>query len=310
MDWLGGFFIFQLRGPDFLALYAAAAAATLLLAFLAPRRSDPTRGRSPPLTPKAPDAVEIAYLAGGVDAVIRTLLFDLRQRDLVEVGADDRLAPTGAQGRVDERQRSLMRAIAQRPTISRLFRDKALRAEIESGCAAPRARLLSEDLLRPAAVERAARVALVLGSIVLIGLAGVKIAVALSTGHSNIAFLAMMAIMAEVTLIVLARRALRGVASARGRAYLEAVKTAYDGRLAEAVRKANASGAGARAFDGGSLFLVALFGFAALKDTPYAAFAERFAAGSSDSSSSCGSSGGDGGGDGGGGCGGCGGGGD
>ncbi len=90
---MAGFSILGLSGPAFLGVYAGVAALTLLMAHLFIRASDPTRDLSPPKVPSEPDAIMLAYLAGGVGNVIRTLLFDLRQRGYVGVGADKRLEP-------------------------------------------------------------------------------------------------------------------------------------------------------------------------------------------------------------------------
>jgi uncharacterized protein (TIGR04222 family) len=311
---MAGFSILGLSGPAFLGVYAGVAALTLLMAHLFIRSSDPTRDLSPPKVPSEPDAITLAYLAGGVGNVIRTLLFDLRQRGYVGVGADKRLEPAAGpqSGRVlDARPARVLAALRTRPTPAELFDDWTLAADLERLCAPERRRLVEQDLLAPPEVERTAQATLIVGSAVLLGLAGVKFVVALSGGHQNVIFLLLLAAVVEALLWGMVSRARKRIASARGTAYLAAIKRAYGRRLSERIVKAGGSRpAGATAFDAGSLFLVSVFGYEALKGAVEPEFMSLFKKSSSDSSGSCGSSSSCGSGDSGGGCGGCGGGGD
>ncbi|MBG0808550.1 TIGR04222 domain-containing membrane protein [Methylosinus sp. H3A] len=311
---MAGFSILGLSGPAFLGVYAGAVAVTLLLAHLFIRASDPTRGLRPPKVPSEPDAIALAYLSGGVNNVIRTLLFDLRQRGYVGIGADGRLEPAAGppSGRVlDARPARVLAALQARPTPEELFADWTLAADLERLCAPERRRLAEEDLLAPVEVERVARATLIAGSLVLLGLAVVKLLLAVASGRENVIFLIFLAIVAEALLWQVVSRAHKRIASARGAAYLAAIKRAYGRRLSEQLGKAGGScSAGATAFDAGSLFLVSVFGYEALKGALEPEFMGLFKKSASDSSGSCGSSSSCSGGDGGGGCGGCGGGGD
>lgn len=309
---MAGFSILGLPGPEFLALYAGVAGVTLGLSFLFIRAADPTRDMARLKVPSEPDAIALAYLSGGVNNVIRTLLFDLRQQGYVGI-ADERLqrAAGPQSGRVlDARSARVLMALSARPTPAELFADAALAADIERLCAPERRRLVENDLLAPLGVGQTAGMAFILGSIILLGLAASKLAAALLAGHRNVIFLIGLAAAAEIFLWMLTSKARKRIASARGTAYLAAIKRAYGRRLSEKLGQAKSRPAGAAAFDAGSLFLVSIFGYEALKGALEPEFMSLFRKSASDSSGSCGSSCSSGGGDGGGGCGGCGGGGD
>jgi len=146
-----------------------------------------------------------------------------------------------------------------------------------------------------------------------LGLAAAKLWIAHLLGKSNIGGLIFLAAFSSVGLLFILHFFSKGVVSRRGDAFLRAMRLAYSTRLQTALMDFPPIGSGgdAMALDRGSLFLIALFGFEALRGTPDAAFARAFSRSDGGGCSSGGCGGGDGGGgDGGGGCGGCGGGGD
>lgn len=226
-----GISILGLSGPAFLGLYAAVATLTLVTAYLYIRVSDPTRARAPPSVPTAPDAIALAYLSGGANNVIRTILFDLRRRGFVGVTADHRLEPTRSpepKSALDPRAARMLEALRGRPKPDDLFSDKALAADIDQLCTTERRRLHAEDLLRPAEVDSAARGAAALGSLILIGLSGAKLYVAHSEGRDNVMFLVALAFFAEMILWAIVSRAWNRAASARGTAHVRAIRRAYE----------------------------------------------------------------------------------
>jgi uncharacterized protein (TIGR04222 family) len=300
--------ILHLPGPQFLAFYGIVAVIVLVAASLLMFFADTTGTDNLPSVPASPDPIEVAYLSGGVNAVLRTVVYDLRQLGLLTLEKDNRLIAAGAAPTTLTRmQRRVLDKVLDRPEIGSLFKDKSLRSSLEAILDPMRARLMANDLLRPDAVRRTRDWTLGLGLLILSGLAAAKIEIALSLGITKIEFLIFLAILSSVCLFLLVSFFSRRAASRRGRAYLEAMRLAYSSLKPSALIGFTPArrGGDAMAFDG-ALLLVALYGFDALKGTPDAAFAKAFAR--SDGGGGCGA-GGCGGDGGGGGCGGCGGGG-
>jgi len=300
--------ILHLPGPQFLAFYGIVAVIVLVAASLLMFFADTTGTDNLPSVPASPDPIEVAYLSGGVNAVLRTVVYDLRQLGLLTLEKDNRLVAAGAAPTTLTRmQRRVLDKVLDRPEIGSLFKDKSLRSSLEAILDPMLARLMANDLLRPDAVRRTRDWTLGLGLLILLGLAAAKIEIALSLGITKIQFLIVLAIFSVVCLFFLASFFSKRAASRRGRAYLEAMRLAYSSLKPSALIGFTPArrGGDAMAFDG-ALLLVALYGFDALKGTPDAAFAKAFAR--SDGGGGCGA-GGCGGDGGGGGCGGCGGGG-
>ncbi len=298
--------ILHLPGPQFLAFYGIVAIIVLVAAFLLMFFADTTGTDNLPSVPASPDAIEVAYLSGGVNAVLRTVVYDLRQLGLLTLEKDNRLVAAGvAPAALARMQRRVLDKVLDRPKIEGLFKDKSLRSGLEAILDPMRARLAANDLLQPDSVRRARDWTLGLGLLILLGLAAAKIEIALSLGITKIQFLILLAMISSVCLFWLVSFFSKRPASRRGRAYLEAMRLAYSSRMPAAVARITPTASGGGGAYNGALLLVALYGFDALKGTPDAAFAKAFA--QSDGGGGCGSSCG-GGGDGGG-CGGCGGGG-
>jgi uncharacterized membrane protein YgcG len=125
---------------------------------------------------------------------------------------------------------------------------------------------------------------------IIIGLALAKIYVEWTAGVVNVAYLVFLAAASVASLFALAYVLTRTHASRRGHAYLDAMRLAYGGRLKEAVGHIGSPGPEARAFHGAALFLIGLYGFAPLKGTTEAMFAEAFSRGSGSDGSDCGTS--------------------
>ena len=68
--------ILDLPGPEFLNVFGLVVIRVLAGDYLCIRLADRTDRRPPPPVPQNPDAMEVAFLQGGVNQVIRTL--DLR----------------------------------------------------------------------------------------------------------------------------------------------------------------------------------------------------------------------------------------
>lgn len=307
--------VLNLPGPAFLNVFGAVVIAVLAASWLAIRLADRTDRRPPPPVPQQPDAIAVAYLQGGVNQVVRMLVYDLVQRGYASLGKDDRVLPAAEAppGALLPIERRVLDSIDARPLAHELFADRALRGALMNHLEPVRAKLAAQELIKPESVKIWRMRVQIIGTLVLLGLAAAKIYVALTTGHTNISYLAFLTIASVAALFVLAYVATRTHASRRGRAWLEAMRLAYRSRLEDQLIEIGAPTA-TKAFEGGSLFLIGLFGFSVLEGTSEAMFYESFKRGSGSGGSSCGSScggscgSGDGGG--GGGCGGCGGGGD
>ncbi|WP_442753481.1 TIGR04222 domain-containing membrane protein [Methylocystis sp. JAN1] len=305
----------NLPGPEFLNVFGALAIIVLVAGWLLIRVADQTDKRPPPPVPQNPDPVEVAFLQGGVNQVIRMISYDLVQRGYAALAPDDRIAPTAKRpepGALDNMERRVLESIQAKPKAHELFANLTQRRELLAQLEPVRAKLAAEDLVKPESVKTWRTRVQIVGAPLLVGFAGAKIYVALNAGHKNVWYLVFLCIAAVAGLFALCYVATRNHASRRGQAYLEAMKLAYKPRLDGALLEVGAP-APVKAFEGASLFLIGLYGFSVLKGTADAAFAAHFKRASGDGGgggcgSSCGGSCGSG--DGGGGCGGCGGGGD
>jgi uncharacterized protein (TIGR04222 family) len=304
MGWALDNSLADMRGPDFLIFYAFAACLVLAGAYGFIQMQDKTGAMAPPPTPSDIDPYELSYLRGGINEVIRTAIYALRQKGLIEI-EKGRVRATGAAAQeLTEIERAVFEQVLSAPTIAALFKAGDLRGILESLCAAYKQQLSAQQLLTPPEVRRAAFLALSVAGGLLVALAGYKMWAAAMHGHSNLGFLFLEAMGACVVLFWIFRKATAGNASKRGKAFLAQLQLAYSDHVGAVFGAAVESSAGRAAVGGAALFIVGLFGFSILKGTPDAALAQAFA----QSSGSGGDGGGCGGGGGGGGCGGCGGG--
>ena len=308
MGWLADNALANMPGPQFLVLYAIFAAAIAVCSFLFVDMQDRTGGMAPPPAPKDVNPYELAYLRGGANDVIRTAIYALHKKRMIEI-AEGGIRATRSSGGVDglnQIERRVYEAILPAPKIPQLFK-APLTQGIESLCSSYRQRLAAQQLLTPQEVRSAANLALTIGLLLLIAVAAYKTSAALAHGRSNFGFLFVEAVASGFLLLWLRQRTVSNNASKRGKAFLSQMRLAYAGHAVSTVRGESNRGADA-ALSGSALAMVGLFGFSILNGTPDAALAQEFSR-SSQSSGGCGSGGGCGGG-GGGGCGGCGGGGD
>lgn len=277
---------FNLSGPDFLNFFGAVVIAVLLATFVAIRFADRT-GRLPaPTVPQTPDAMAVAYLQGGVNQVIRTLVYDLDERGYVVLGAESRIVPTGAEpqpGELNALDLRVLEAVKGGPTAQDLLEDRALRASLEQKLREVKDALAADDLLQPPSMNAWKRRMEAIGSLLILGVGGVKLQMAYAEGQ-NVSYLLFLTIAAVAALFALGYVLTRDPASRRGQAYVEAMREAYADRLKEALGHIRSPGPEARAFKGASLFLIALYGFSVLKGTTEAKFPEAFerASGSGD----------------------------
>ena len=285
-------------GPLFLVVYGATCLLTLAVAYFFVQQLDDSARNPPPPIPTKPNALQVAYLRGGAHEVIRLLIFDLTRKGYLQ--SDDSTTP--ATIHQSDRVPDLK---ALKPQWLRVYETfevpqpaakvftRSLVAGIEAECSDFHDRLREEGLIPGFQQLRSARTALTVGSLVILGLGGYKLAVALRSGHSNVVFLIIGAVASIQFLNVICSVPPQ---TQRGRRYLDKLRQAFSPPLSEEWKP-----------DG---LVVAVFGLAILQGTDYVGLSQVFAQSTSSGGvGGCGSGGSSGSGDGGGGgCGGCGGG--
>lgn len=288
---------FDLPGPPFLVFYAVVGVVVLSVVWKLQRARE--GGVAPRVD--APDPYLIAFLRGGVAEAARVATVSLIDRGLI-VPKDKYLArATNRPGTLTALERAVFDAV---PATGVRMSDVLGAPRVRAACE-PYGRTLMHHGLIPDPALRAARLrGRLVALAILIGLAGVKINVALGRGRTNIVFLIVLAIVfAVVTMVITA-----GTRTARGAAFLQDLRLLFS-RLRQRV---SALEPGTATPD--VMLAAAVFGVGVLPASRFAYVRQLFPSASS-TSSSCGSSSGCGGGSGGGcgggggGCGGCGGGG-
>jgi uncharacterized protein (TIGR04222 family) len=302
MDVLADIALLHMPGPQFLFVYAVIAAISLLI-FNALMYLDNTDARPPSPLPGRPDPYEIAYLRDGIAGVIGVALYALKRMGAIALDDKGQLAPIG--GGASPRhpiEAAVLGQIGSRVEARQASNSYILRSGVEP-CLAPLIRRLgNQGLLTTSRFRRfAVSVAALIGAC-LIGLATLKISVALATGHRNVGFLVVETILALIALGFNVAFVAWRPASARGRAYLRRARLSLSG---EAIHEADSAPSFANA---AALALVGAYGFQVLRYGPDAGFAKAIQRRSSGDGGGDGGGGGGGSCGGGGGCGGCGGG--
>lgn len=174
---------FDLRGPEFLLFYIGLAAATFGVLYAWRRRSEP----SPEPGAWMRDPYLIAGLRGGAKEIVTLATFSLLTRgilgrvdgDRVARSNQKRLSPSNAL------ERAVVALVSEPRTVSTIARDRTTQLAAEPYLDTLRAKgLLANDTQRSRR-----RAAASLAGALLVGVAIVKIGVALSRGRMNIGFL-------------------------------------------------------------------------------------------------------------------------
>jgi uncharacterized protein (TIGR04222 family) len=307
VDWLLHNPIADLVGSHFLLLYGIVILVTVAACRSAVRRLDPTRSLAPPPVPEKPDPYAIAYLRGGENEVTRAAIFNLIQRGYLEAIDEEtklRAAPTHPDPQyLCPVERALFECFsgsnANRSWSARDIFESRLPSAITQQAAAVEEQLRREQLMMPPDALRMTNWICFRGEVVILGLGGYKLTVALMKGLPNVGFLILMGIVSLVLLSVICKTPRL---TSRGQRYLERLQLAFS-RLKTQPPVRSAGWA-----EPALLLLVCLFGVGALSETAYAYYPQTFAAAASSGGSCGGGCGGAGCGGGCGGCGGCGGG--
>jgi uncharacterized protein (TIGR04222 family) len=292
----------DLAGPDFLRFYALVALVTLGLLYVA--RASGESG--PPPRIDTGDPYLIAVLRAGKQEALKIATITLIDRGLLQ--ADPLTRNVVAIPSRTQPQHALEQALVRHFEQSHLA-TTVLGNDVLLGACADYERRLTELGLLPDRSRTLHRRRLLLAAlVVLVGLAVAKLAVAVARGKPNVAFLALLTIVAALVATAIATPRL----TSRGRALMSDLRRLF-ARLRERSRLLAQGGATADV-----ALLIAVFGLGVLPRAfayAHALYPAARARGSSgdggwwSGSSSCGSSCGGGGDGGGGGCGGCGGGG-
>jgi uncharacterized protein (TIGR04222 family) len=294
--------MFDLRGPEFLAVYLLASVLGLFVLHAVSRRASPQSPRLPSGDARRllRDPYLLAFLRGGAPQALQTVAFSLSERGLLSVSkwgliaGGSRAAPHAVTHPLEVAVRA--ECVSLRG-IGKLLHDKRLKRAVDE-YAAP----LKEWGLIADDAEYARRLPAFLAVAgMLLAMTVIKIRVALQGGHSNIAFLVLLTVVALILAIVIFRRR-RTRAGDRALADQRTLFAPLKGR----VKHLAAAGATNEA-----VLIAAAFGLGALPGAAYP-FADTVHRQSQNGAAGCGGgSAGSGGGSGGGssaGCGGCGGG--
>ena len=291
---------FDLRGPEFLVVYAAF---TLVLIFGLARLRKAREGTAPTTLPPISDPYAIAYLRGGQKAMLEVAAFSLVERGLLSV--DDGTLTTAERHEARLATNPLDKAILQffqaRSKAFTMYRD----AKFQGVSAAIEDRLRQDGLVPDLAIQEARSREFGIAVLILGGAAALKVIIALERGRSNVGFLIFCAIVA----CALAYKVSFPRITKRGEQWLKDLNTLMSPLKRRAALASKDLGWREAAM------VAAIYGLTAMRASAYPYVGQMFPAPdtSSSTSSSCGSSSGGSSsscgsscGGGGGGCGGCG----
>jgi len=186
---------FDLAGPEFLLFYFLLGVITAMIVRVARRTFLESAGQVGALDLAnriGKDPYAVAYLRGGRDELIRAALISLIERGLLAAGASKLvLADRDAEAKIRRSlDKTLVMAVAAEVDVPGLFSDTLVKREADL-YGPPLQKL---GVLPDNACRRASVMLFVVSALFLLLVAGIKIAVALSRGHSNVLFLVLMAV--------------------------------------------------------------------------------------------------------------------
>jgi uncharacterized protein (TIGR04222 family) len=239
---------FDLRGPEFLLLYAAFGVAVLTAAAIARR----VRESGPPPRLDLSDPYLAACLRGGRDEAIRVALLGLVDRGLVSA-REERWSIRDGAALLDARHpldQALLRRLGGEGELPSATRADAA---VQAACADLDERLAELGLVAGAELRRERARRTLVAIAVLVAPAAVKICLALQRGHRNVGLL----IASALVFTALAIRLRGGRVTGRGRRVLRDLRSLYG----DLRRRADSIAPGS----GGELALLAgVFGLAAV----------------------------------------------
>jgi uncharacterized protein (TIGR04222 family) len=266
---------FDLRGPDFLIVYTLFASVVLLgLTRLRKAREGTESSALPPIS----DPYAIAYLRGGQKAMLEVAAFSLVNRDVLNV-RDGELSTARNRAPVsDPVEKAVLKFFQSKAKATTMYKDKSFK----DVTAAVEERLLRDGLIPDGDVKEARARDFVIAIMLLAGVAGAKVIIALERGRSNVGFLIFLAIVA----CMIAYKLCWQRVTKRGEQWLRDLRTLMDPMLRRA--KATSHELGWKE----TATVAAIYGISALPATAYPHVGQMFPAvdKSSSTSTSCGSS--------------------
>ncbi len=277
-----------MRGPDFLIFYLLVSAIVITAVVLLRHSGE---GANMPKV-NLSDPYLIAFLRGGKNETLRVVTMSLVDRSLLTTAGTTISSTAAAWGKAaSDLEKNIVKHFTPSAEASSVFKTKETDPEMWQY----EKELTRLGLLPDVEVKQSRSIRMWVALLILLGLAIAKIVVALQTGHTNIAFLCILAVIVALIVVKISRPRLTHA----GERMIADLRTLF-GSLK--TRSSDLSGGASPAE---FALMAAVFGTAMVADGKKL-FPQ---AGSSSCGSSCGSSGGDGGSScGGGGCGGCGGG--
>ncbi|ALF52066.1 hypothetical protein ACX27_03085 [Nostoc piscinale CENA21] len=278
MDTLLHNFIADMYGPNFLLLYGIVIAATLLLCERLVQ--DPTKNQPLPLIPAEPDPYKIAYLRSQATGIAHLVLFNLIQQGYLQV-SEQTISKASNHPDISNLQlveRQVFEKISE-PATAKTSLWLATQC-VQLFCNSYQEKLCDEQLLYGAKwQEWNIKVGLV-GAMLIFGLGGYKLLIALGKGRYNVGFLIIMGVSSIIYLLWYVSQ--HKFLSHLGKRYLQQLQTTFN-KLRETSIVNN------------NLLVLALFGVESLAGTAYDAYYKAFfppvystrSSRSSSSSSSC-----------------------
>ncbi|HAA54709.1 MAG TPA: hypothetical protein DCE42_08115 [Myxococcales bacterium] len=302
----------NLPGPQFLTFYVMLGVGVAITVWILARWLDTSRSMPRMRVPRDPDPLEIAYIRGGENEIVRVLIFDLAQRGYLDFDDDlfiqDPHHPPSRH--LDELEYEVFDFMRTPRTTSDIYGDNGLPEKLEPLCKEFQTFSLKEKLIYSEEAQKQANWMRLFGMGFLITLAVYKIFVAMSRGIYKIWFLVMLCFVFSWLVGAIVNI---GRMTKRGKDYIDDLEEAFS-RIRDRVALGE--------YDDGApemMLALSVFGVGILAGTAFDFYPGMFYLGtglgcggacgscSSCSSSSCGSSCGGGCGGGCGGCGGCGG---
>lgn len=232
MDWLIENPLANMYGPMFLLVYAVLIVFLIVIHRYKLKALDWTSKLPLPQIPTNPDPYEIAYLRGGDNEVVRSVIFTLVQKGFI-INTKDFLRNQSTFSKTEKVQdihllskmeREVLYYFAESKNAFEIFQSDGITNVVKNHCLQYERKLLNENLLNPPETKSAADRNANIAAIVILAIGGFKLIAALSHGRTNVIFLIVMAI---VGLIVLYKTTRVPRLSHRGRAYLEELQIAF-----------------------------------------------------------------------------------
>jgi uncharacterized protein (TIGR04222 family) len=226
-------------GPYFLLLYGFVIFFTLIILAIIKRGVDDTDEMPLPPIPTHIDPYEIAYLRGGTNEVVRSVVFSLLQKDFIELNTDGKKTEirqndngAGAAGLNQIEQLALGWFYTPRDS-NEVFKSGGLTEQLESYGKTYQARLEQQQMLTSDELTGSFKPLKWTAYLVIFGLGAYKAFAAIAHGYYNIIFL--------IIFFIIGLLIARGVSkfprlTKLGKAYLERLQLAFDNLKLEAQR--------------------------------------------------------------------------